>query len=65
MILVHDDDLARIQGNLQPDALMGHLRSAKPEIAQVLYGQYTINITTSPVFTAMTFPQLRRLPICE
>jgi len=65
MILVHDDDLVRIQGNLQPDALMDHLRSAKPEIAQVLYGQCLIDITTSPFFTAMTFPQLKRLPIRE
>jgi len=40
MVLVHDDDLARVQGDLQPDALMGHLQGSKPEIQHVLYGQY-------------------------
>jgi hypothetical protein len=38
MILVHDDDLAKIQGNFQSDALMAHLQRSKPEIQHVLYG---------------------------
>jgi hypothetical protein len=40
MVLVHDDDLAGIQGDLQPDVLMGRLQTSKPEIQHVLYGQY-------------------------
>ena len=40
MVLVHDDDLVRIQGNLQPKALMGHLQSPKPVIKYALYGLY-------------------------
>ena len=40
MALVHDDDLARIQGDLQPDALLGYLQSSKLKIRHVLYGQY-------------------------
>jgi hypothetical protein len=37
---MHDDDLARVQGDLQPDALMCHLQGSKPEIQYVQYGQY-------------------------
>ena len=40
MVLIHDDDLVRIQGDLQPDALMGHLQSSKPVIKYALYGLY-------------------------
>ncbi len=40
MILVHDDDLARIRGINQSGELMDHLQSSKPEIQQVLCGQY-------------------------
>ncbi|KAH9992241.1 argonaute-like protein [Russula compacta] len=36
MVVVHDDDLARIQGDYQPDALMSHLQSTKPVIHRVL-----------------------------
>jgi hypothetical protein len=39
MVLVHDDDLARVQVDLQPDALMDRLQISKPEIERVLYGQ--------------------------
>jgi len=44
MVLIHDDDLARIQRFHQPDALMDHLQSSKPEIREVLYGQYHLPI---------------------
>ena len=40
MVLVHDDDLVRIQGGLQPEALMGHLQNSKPVIKYALYGLY-------------------------
>lgn len=40
MVLVHDDDLVRAQGDLQPEALMGHLRSSGPVIKYELYGLY-------------------------
>jgi len=40
MVLVHDDDLVQIQGDLRPEALMDHLRSSKPAIKYALYGLY-------------------------
>jgi hypothetical protein len=40
MVLIHDNDLARIQGDLQPDALTDYLQKSRPDIKHVLYGQY-------------------------
>ncbi len=45
MVLIHDDDLAGIQGIHQPNALMDHLQSSKPEIREVLYGPYHLPIS--------------------
>ena len=41
MVLVHHDDLIRVQGDLQPEVLMDHLRSSKPVIKYALYGLYS------------------------
>jgi hypothetical protein len=40
MVLIHDDDLAQVQGDIQPDVLMGHLQSSKPEICRHFVGCY-------------------------
>ena len=58
MVVVHDDDLARIRGDHQPDALMSHLQSTKPVIHKVLCGQcQCLPISQLPGFTARMFAQ--------
>ena len=54
MILVHDDDLARIRGINQSGELMDHLQSSKPEIQQVLCGQYLPTSLLSRILTVKT-----------
>ena len=58
MVLVHDDDLARIQTDLQPDAsaLMNCLQVSKPEIERVLYGQCH-HMSTLLGFSRLDAPQ--------
>ncbi|KAF8261604.1 hypothetical protein EI94DRAFT_1745593 [Lactarius quietus] len=64
MVLVHDDDLARLDGfsddtSLQPVAVAAHLRRSKPEIREVLFhldlssGSENANADTETVKAAM------------
>jgi hypothetical protein len=61
MVLVHDDDLIRVRGNLQSNALIDYLQRSEPEIQHVPYGQ-SLPITTSEFLIAELFIPLVDCP---
>ncbi|KAH9992243.1 argonaute-like protein [Russula compacta] len=66
MALVHDDDLARIQADHQPDALIDYLPEIKPVIHEVICdGPSTDESkrTSVTVTVAMLSDEFRQLPI--